>query len=157
MLEFNGSNIKDYQISITEGLRKNIASLSERYLVSESKFVEILLKFRLEEIESDIGVKEYVLIENYLEMRQERENDQGNEKNLESKLKITFSNVVDKAVRDVCNLIKWTPEQFIENTLDFWIEELNRRVDDGELGFLVAFLDFQPALKSIEKALEGGY
>ena len=57
LTQVKGGNI--YTLMLKKETLAEFKKFSKRYLVSESRFVEVVLKFRFEEIQSDIEVEHY--------------------------------------------------------------------------------------------------
>lgn len=149
-----------YTLLLANETLTEVKKFSRRYFISESKFVEVVLKFRFEEIQSDIEVDEYHYIEDYLEVAEARSGNCYDNRKIDNETKeftVILPSSLIIAIDTFCNLIHWKQERFIEDALEFWVKELNIRLKMMELEFLNAFFDFKPVLKVIEDALKEGY
>jgi len=149
----------EYSLLLSEEILSEVKHFSQRYCMSESNFVAIMLKLRLEGLKYDIEEQEFTFLEHYLECSQERKgklyNKLAEEKTHE--LKIYLDTTLATAIELYCEIIRWLPERFIEDILEFWIEELNTRIDMNQLGFLNEFFDFNPIVKTIDKVISANY
>ncbi len=149
------------RLQLTEATIVDMENFCKRLFVLHDRFVELLTKFELEKIGCDIDAEDYDSLTTYLGLTKIVTSNSNETEETESKktqeITVAIGRKVCVAVNEVCKLIRWKPERFIEEAVGNWIEELKERITDKQLEFLQVFLDFSPASDAIEEALKGGY
>jgi hypothetical protein len=153
-----GKNI-NYSLLLSKKVLSEVQRFSKRYCMSENNFIAILLKLELEVIKSDVDNYNFNLINNYLEISESRRGTKYDiiTKENTQELQISIQSPLIDAVEIFCDLILWTPERFIERSIESWIYDLNTRINESELEFFQHFFDFDPLLKAIDEVMQVNY
>lgn len=148
----------DYTLLLKEECFSKLRKLAHRYHLTESRIIEVIMKFRFIDLKEELMDDTLFYLEFFFENGEERTGDlystrtvKGNLTELLINLPTNLTNVIDI----YCHLIHWAPERFIEDAVEFWIEQIEEELDLGERGILAKIFNLKPILTAITRYLEG--
>ena len=146
---------KRYKLYIDVEIAERIQIFCEIFNVKLNKFIVNTVIYYLYVIEDDIESNENSLIGRYYDVSklvgsQPIDNIHKNfEKNNE--IKVEFPHSIFKVIENICDNIPLTPEEFIEDTVTWTINDIIENIKKGRYHFLDKYKDFSKIAKSIQQ------
>jgi len=146
------SNGREYTLLLTKDVFSELRKLSVKYARSDSIFVAILVKRRFEWMKADISDEQLSSFIHYLDRVESIRGVQYKNQNKEDtkSMKVFLPDSLLNVIEIFCKMINWKTKQFIEDTIEFWIDPQNGLIDCEKLNFLNWFFDFNPLLTAID-------
>ncbi len=156
----NFSTKKRYKLHFDEDTTKKIRVFCETYSIELTKFVVNTVGCYLYAIEDDIVSNECDLIGAYYDASKligiQPTNKIQKEAGKIEVVEVEFPLLISNAIEYICDKIPLTPEEFIEDTLKWSIDDLLNNVKDRDYGFLLKYKDFSKITESINKIYKEG-
>lgn len=149
-------NKNKYILHFAEDTERKIKVLCETFSIELNVFIINTVGYFLYNIEDDIDSNKYDLTGSYYDVSKLID-DRSVVKNPPVKsekkypLEINFPQLILDAIRIYCDEIPLTVEEFIQDTLEWYVDDLVRKVKKGEFDFLEKFKDFSKVQESIQK------
>ncbi len=147
-------NKKRYKLRLNEDMIAKVRAFCESFHVELNKFIVNTVGYFLFEIEDDIGSTGFDLIGGYYNVsklvgvQSSNNSSEVNEKISEIEAEIPL--LISEAIDYVCDEISLTPEEFIEDTINWAIIDLIDRIKKDNYDFLDKYKDFSKITESIK-------
>lgn len=156
--EFNTTtqkeNKKRYKLHFNEDTIGKIRVFCESFHVELNKFIVNTIGYFLYDIEYDIGSKEFDLIGGYFDISKlvgVQSNNNTREANEKfNEIEAEFPLLISEAIDYVCDAIPLTPEEFIEDTINWEIVDIMDHIKEDRYDFLDKYKDFSKITQSIK-------
>ena len=157
--EFNTTtqieNKKRYKLHFNEDTIGKIRVFCESFHIELNKFIVNTVGYFLFDIGDDIGTKGFDLIGGYYNVsklvgvQSSNNNREMNDKFHE--IEAEFPLLISKAIDYVCDEIPLTPEEFIEDTINWSIVNIMVHIKKERYDFLDKYKDFSTITESIDQ------
>ena len=146
---------KRYKLHFDEEIAERVQMFCEIFNVKLNKFIVNTVIYYLYVIEDDIESNEKTLIGRYYDVSKlvGSQPIDTTHKNFErhNEIKVEFPLSIFKAIENICDNISLTPEEFIEDTVNWSINDIIENIKKGRYHFLDKYKDFSKITKSIQQ------
>lgn len=148
-------NKKRYKLRFNKDTIGKVRTFCEAFHIELNKFIVNTVGNFLFDIEDDIGSKRFSLIGGYFNVsklvgvQSSNNTREANEKSNEIEAEIPL--LISKAIDYICDKIPLTPEEFIEDTINWAIGDIMDRIKEDRYDFLDKYKNFSKITESIDQ------